>query len=146
MPKPQKTKAADRVPTLRQDKLVSLLLENVSGGNTIKSKRDILIKAGYSKTMATQPNRIIESPTVQKGLANFVDQLEKKRNSALKHLTEKKLERASARDTASVVDVLTKNHQLLSGNATNRIEITDEERLAVDLAFSDNTIHGEIIP
>ena len=43
-----------------------------------------------------------------------------------------------------VTDLLIKNTQLLGGGATERIEISPAERQAVDEAFSDNTIQGEL--
>jgi hypothetical protein len=46
--------------------------------------------------------------------------LDDKRKLALSHLTKTKIAKSSGRDLAYITDTLTKNHQLLSGEATER--------------------------
>lgn len=50
----------------------------------------------------------------------IIDKLIARRDKAAESITDKKLDKASARDSAYVVDVLTKNIQLLTGRATER--------------------------
>ena len=81
----------------------------------------------------------MKSETIKQGLADYLNQLDDKRRQALTHITKKKLKQSKARDLAYINDLLTKNHQLLGGGATERIEITPEEQAEVDKAFSDNS-------
>ena len=48
--------------------------------------------------------------------------LDDKRRLSLTHIDNTKLKRSSARDLAYITDVLTKNHQLLSGGETEKVE------------------------
>ena len=50
---------------------------------------------------------------------------------------EDKLLKSPARDLAYITDILTKNHQLLGGSPTHRIEISPEEQAEVDRVFNN---------
>lgn len=84
---------------------------------------ELLLKAGYSKSVANNPYLIFESETIKEGVDDFVKMLDDKRRLAITHITKKKLEKSSARDNAYIADVFTKNHQLLTGKETERGEI-----------------------
>jgi hypothetical protein len=92
-----------------------------------------MIEAGYSEAQSKNPNHILDSETIQEGISDFIRSLDDKRKQALTHLTEDKLEKAPAREIAYVMDILNKNHLLLSGGDTERTKIT----ISVDGALVD---------
>ncbi len=106
--------------TQRQQKLLKLLLENLGNTKETKSAYKMLKEAGYSDAQAKNPKQILESETIQAGVSDFLKQLDDKRRRAITQITDEKLEKASARDNAYIADILTKNHQLLSGEETER--------------------------
>ena len=123
--------------TTKQAKFIQLLLENLGVKGSSKSLGDIILEAGYSETMAKNPYQILESKTIQEGLQPFIDKLDDRRKAALKHLTDKKLEKSAGRDLAYITDILTKNHQLLGGQPTERLTISPEDRKQIDDAFDN---------
>jgi hypothetical protein len=122
-------------PTPKQLKFIRLLLDNMGVIGKTKTLGQLMLEAGYSEAMAKNPYVILESETVKAGISDFIQQLDEKRRLALSHLTEEKIKKSAGRDIAYIADILTKNHQLLGGGATERIEITEEDRKAVDKAF-----------
>ena len=137
----KENKTKKRRLTPKQERLVDGLLENVRADKPL-SQGEVMVRAGYSVAMATQPARIIDSPAIQSKLKDFIDKLEEKRDMAINAITPEKIKSTNARDLASIADVFIKNSQLLGGNATERIVISPEERAEVDKAFM---IEGEII-
>jgi hypothetical protein len=128
--------------TPKQDKVVNKLLEDIGKDGERRTLGEIMEESGYSKAIQKNPQLIIESPAIQNKLKQFIDKLEEKRDMAINAITPEKIKATNARDLASIADVFIKNTQLLGGNATERIVISDEERDAVDKAFM---IEGEII-
>lgn len=117
--------------TVKQQKLVLLLKNELSKQNGAKSLRELMILAGYSPETARNPSeKVLEAPIVKKATEDFVDMLDDKARMAFGLINEKKLTRATPRDVAYVGDIMVKNKQLLSGNATERqsivIEISEE--------------------
>ena len=53
----------DRMPTLRQQKVAQLIAEN---DGKIKSKQDLLLKAGYSESIAKSPNKVFKASGLEK--------------------------------------------------------------------------------
>jgi len=90
-------------------------------GNT-KTLGEIMIEAGYSEESAKNPKLFLDSPVIKEGIDDFVKLLDDKRRLAITHITKKKLEKSSARDNAYIADVFTKNHQLLTGKATEMVK------------------------
>jgi len=121
--------------TIRQTKFIKLLLESLGSKDNKKTLGDIILEAGYSATMAKNPYQILESKTIKEGLKPFIDKLDERRKSALNHITDKKLKASAGRDLAYITDVLTKNHQLIGGNATERVAISPEDKKQIDDAF-----------
>jgi len=128
-----------RTPTPKQQKFISLLLENMGKQRKTKTLGGIAKEAGYSNAMASNPHLILQSRTIRKELKEFINKLREKRDMALDGLTKEKIEKASARDIAGTLDILIKNQQLLGGNTTEHITITEEEKREVDEAFESNT-------
>ncbi len=112
---------ASKMPTPKQQKLIKLVLENMGMTKSSKSLGELLLEAGYSKTIAKNPYLIFKSEVIKDGLADFIGMLDDKRRMAVTHITEKKLAKAPARELAYVADVLTKNHQLLTGGSTENL-------------------------
>ena len=112
--------------TPKQQKLIKLLLDNLGKMKVTKTLGEMILEAGYTKNMADNPYQILESETIQEGISDFVRMLDDKRRLSLVKITEKKLEEASARDNAYVVDMLTKQHQLLTGGVTDNVKASVE--------------------
>ncbi len=113
--------------TPKQEKLIKLLIENYGKQGETKSLGSLMIEAGYSPESAKNPNIIIGSETIKEGIEDFTKQLVDKRRRAITHLTEDKLEKSDARSLSSIVDVFTKNIQLLGGLPTeiNKIDLSN---------------------
>lgn len=110
------------MPTPKQEKLIQLLVENLGKRGNTKTLGELILLAGYSEAMAKNPYQILESETIQEGIEDFVDGLDKLRKKALKHITKQKLEKSSAKDLTQIADLATKNHQLLTGKATEMVK------------------------
>jgi len=135
-----------RTLTPRQAKYVKLIKENLTAKGLTKSEGEIMLEAGYSEEKSKQPSRVRNSQNVKPALQSFIDQLDDKRRLAITYITPKKLAKAPARDNAYIVDILTKNHQLLGGQPTELLKISPEEKAEVDRVFSQNSIiEGEIV-
>lgn len=125
--------------TPRQTKLIKSLITNIKDKGTTKTEAQLLIEAGYSPETAKNPKMIIQSPAIQQGIKPYLARLDEKRRKSLDFMTDNKLIKSNARDLAYINDILTKNHQLLGGNPTQRLTITPEQQKEVDEAFKSNT-------
>ena len=82
-----------------------------------------LIKAGYSKRTARHPSQITQAKGFKKASEPIIKQLEKKRQMAIDALIGEKIDKEKASDVARIIDILTKNIELLSGRATGRVDL-----------------------
>ena len=116
--------------TPKQEKLIKLLMVNYGKAGETKSLGNLMIEAGYSKKSAKNPKLFLESPIIKEGIEDFIKTLDDKRRLALTKITAKKLEKSNAYQLALITDVLTKNHQLLTGGDTEKsktvIEISEQ--------------------
>ena len=117
--------------TIRQQKLVSLLKQELLKENGSKSLAELMRLAGYSDKTAINPSaKVLNSPAVQDQMRVFTDKLQEKADLALNAITKKKLDKSTPRDNAYVNDIMIKNRQLLTGGATEKktisIEISQE--------------------
>lgn len=110
------------MPTIKQLNLIKIVQEQL-GTKGDKTLAQMMIEAGYSKAISKNPYLIFDSDVIQEGLKDFLSQLDDKRRRAITHLTDTKLKAAPARELAYVIDTLTKNHQLLTGNATQNVAV-----------------------
>jgi len=110
--------------TPKQQKLVNLLMVNYGNKKGTKTLKELMILAGYSEQSAKNPKLILESEDVKDGIKGFIDSMSDKRKMALTYLTAKKFSKSPPREIAYVMDILTKNMQLLSGGKTSNEEIT----------------------
>ena len=118
--------------TERQKALARELIENTKRAKPL-NKTEILGNIGYSKTTAEHlQKRIIEAPGVQKDLLPVVERLKKHRDKIIQELEIKQLDEVKYKDLMDGMDKITKNIELLSGNATERTEeILTKEQLDV---------------
>lgn len=121
------------MPTQRQQKLIKLIVENLGAQGNTKSMQKLMLSAGYSEAQSKNPYQILESETMQEELSGFLDQIDKKRKLAVKHITEVKLKKSSARDLSSINETLTKTHQLLKGEPTEINKNTEVATLREDI-------------
>jgi hypothetical protein len=119
------------MPTPKQTKLIELIVKNLGDVKQRKTLGELMLEAGYSKSQSESPSHILDSEVVQEGISDFISSLNDKRKQALTHLTEAKLKKAPAREVAYVIDILTKNHNLLNGNETERVGIKIEVAEAI---------------
>ncbi len=105
--------------TPKQEKLVTLLLENYGRPDT-RPLGELLLEAGYSENSAKNPKLIIEGKEVQEALSLVADDLDHLRQRAINELKARDIEKEPYRDVIKAVDILTKNHQLLTGGETER--------------------------
>lgn len=106
--------------TPKQEKLIRLVLENIGATGTTKSMGEMLKEAGYSEAIQKNPQLIFNSDTIQDGLKDVADDIALLRKNALNELKARDLEKEPYRDVVKAVDILTKNHQLLTGGDTER--------------------------
>lgn len=106
--------------TPKQEKLLILIQENIGNKNSTLTMGQMLIEAGYSEETAKTPRAIFETDGIKKATEDLVKKLEDKRRMAITHITEDKMERSAIRDLVNVVDMFTKNIQLLTGKETSR--------------------------
>lgn len=106
--------------TPKQEKLITLLLDNLGKGGETKTLKEIMREAGYSEAMAKNPYQAIQGEAVQEGLANVVKDLNDLRQKALNELKARNLEKERFPDVVKAIDIYTKNAQLLSGQETER--------------------------
>ena len=111
--------------TPKQIKLIKLIRENLGNVKSTKTLGKMLIEAGYTKGTAKNAYMIFESDAIKKGTQDFIDSLDDKRKLAITYITNKKLKKAPARELAYVTDLLTKNHQLLTGGKTENTGVSE---------------------
>lgn len=110
--------------TIKQQKLVSLLKQELLKQNGSKTLAELMILAGYSPKIADKPSqKVLNSPAVRDATQDFIKKLEEKANMAIDNITENKLKKSTARDNGYIADIMVKNRQLLSGHDTERKSI-----------------------
>jgi len=113
----------------KQQKLIEIIIDNYGQKGKKKTLGEMIIEAGYSENTAINPKLII-TEEMQEKLNPIVSKMEEVRLRALNKITDDKLEKSTAKDNASIVDIMTKNSQLLSGGSTDKITInlSDEQK------------------
>lgn len=103
-------------------KVAKKVLENLGKGKKIVLG-DILKESGYADNTASNPKNVTETKTFQEAVLPVVKRLEKERDRAIVALSNKDLTAERYHDLVDGLDKLTKNIQLLSGGATERVAI-----------------------
>lgn len=117
-------KQATAIITNKQHKLLELLIDWYGNPNSNKTLGELILEAGYSKASSINPRLILEGKAIQDGLQEIVESMEEKRMMALNSITPRKLSKSSAKDGATIADIMTKNIQLLSGKETERVGVS----------------------
>lgn len=119
------------IPTQKQTKLIKLIVENLGTPKNTRTMRELMLEVGYSKSQADNPFQVLRTKTIQNGIQDFLGLLDDKRRQAITHITEDKLKKSSGRDLAYIGDIMTRNHQLLSGRSTdNHLMLNIDEEQA----------------
>lgn len=85
-------------------------------------------EAGYTtKNPGAKASDLLKRPRVKAALQPFIDQIENTRRNFSNELQKrsKHLEKVDIEVLLKAVDVLTKNHQLLTGNSTENVAVVD---------------------
>lgn len=75
----------------KQKRLIEEIGKDISSNRKPRSKHDLLIAAGYSKSSARQPNKIFKSPYVQSAMDGVSARIESLMGTSLLHITDDKL-------------------------------------------------------
>ena len=121
------------VKTIRQQKVIKKTIESLGKSKSL-NKGKIVEDSGYSKSSVINPQRVYNTKYVKTELNSFIKQLEEKRQMVIDSLTKGKINKERAKDLTSMMDVLTKNIQLLSGEATERKETSLPDELMDKIA------------
>jgi len=111
------------MPTQKQTKLVKLLKENMGNTDSTLTMGELLLMAGYTPATAKNAYMIFDSKAVRQATVDIAKMLDDKRKMAITQITEQKLKDAPARELAYVVDVFTKNMQLITGKTTENVGV-----------------------
>lgn len=124
--KAPEVKTAKSFTTLRQKEAIKRIVAKGSKESLAK----IMVEAGYSAKTARAPQKLTESRGFKLEAIPLIKRLEQARDKAIERMG-KTLDKATYRDTAYSIDVLTKNLQLLTGGATeNQLVINISKEIA----------------
>lgn len=112
------------------------VLETVSKGERVNMKR-IMLEQGYSKNIAKQPQRVTKQKAYQEVISQAVGKMDQVRDKALVALLKKNMNDEKAVPLATVVDIMTKNTQLLSGRSTDNVALKIEISEALADKYKD---------
>lgn len=97
--------------------------ETVKRGELVDLE-DLIISCGYSKTTAKAPKRVTDTIAYRKAMAieqkPLLEGLQSEINRVKLALSQKDLSKEDVRSLVYMMDIYTKNYQLLSGGATER--------------------------
>ena len=110
--------------TLRQARVVAEV------GKGMTNKGAILRKAGFSKTVSRNPKKVFNKPAVIHAVNSIVSQMEANRNRIINALTKKDFTKQSPFNLTMMMNMHTKDIELLSGRPTERTayELPEEEK------------------
>lgn len=116
--------------TPNQESVIKLTSENLRKGKRI-IKGEILKKSGYAESTTLRPKAIYESDGVREGLKPITDRLKAEIEKIQTEMESRNITKEKYKELGEVQDKKIKNFQLLSGEATERIEetIVSEEEL-----------------
>jgi len=106
----------------RQKLVAKLMVEK--GRSKGISKGKILKEAGYSNAIVTHPERVFKSKGYKEAAEPLINQMKKERQRLLANMRLRDLDKQQYGDVARTFDMLTKNIQLLGGDATENTKLT----------------------
>ncbi|MCJ7804937.1 hypothetical protein MUP35_04385 [Patescibacteria group bacterium] len=109
--------------TPKQEAFVKLMDENRLLSGERRTFREMALEAGYAPGQAANPKRILTCKAVKEKVNAYIKRVEKVRTNAINEITPVKLKRSDPAKLAYITDIMTKQHQLLSGEPTERTEI-----------------------
>ncbi len=121
--------------TSKQKKLAKLISVNIGREHPL-TMEEMMLKAGYSKSQARRQTGVVDSDGLQQELKPVVDELTEHRKSIIKRM-KRTLGKAKYRDAVDGLDKVTKNIELLSGRATDRVYILSDEDKAKIMALKN---------
>lgn len=107
------------------------VIEKVRKGEKVAISK-IALKHGYKPSVAKKPNKITNTRAYQEAISPLLQEIDEARMRAIR-LLKKREAKANYRDLVYGADVLTKNHQLLSGKSTSNVAIAIRELDDADL-------------
>ena len=110
--------------TEKQKKLIKLISENINSRGFTKTMTDMMLEAGYSKSMAKRQQATLES--IEKETEPIVQTILEERDAAIKAMKGKRKD-AKYRELAETVERLTKVAQLLGGKPTEILKVGDND-------------------
>lgn len=109
------------VPTIRQKRVIQIL-----NSEKLRSKGEVLRKAGYSESVSKAPSQVFEKPAVKEAVFDILEALDHEIKETVK-LMEQKRSKANFANLSISLNMRLKEKELLSGRATDRVETVDEE-------------------
>lgn len=117
----------------RDEKLVSL----VANGS---KKAPAMIKVGYSPKTARAPGKVFNKPEVKEAVLSVVERIQRNRDRIIAALEKKDFEKQSPFNLTAMMNMHTKDAELLSGRPTDRTayELPEEEKTRLRKLFEKN--------
>lgn len=124
--------------TLRQQKVVSLVSGNVG---KIGSKAEVLRQAGYSPSVADNPDHVFNSIPVKQALENTIKTMWVISQKALRALENKPFDKESAYNLAMISSTITRNLELLESRPKDpeKYELSEEEKARITRLMKMNS-------
>ncbi len=113
-PNKKRTKRVSEVLTPKQKRTVDLVIEN-----GVRTKSELLKKAGYSKAIQTNPAKVLEAKPVKRALESHRELFEHEMKEALKEAGKKRKD-AKYRDLVDATDKLKKQLNVIDGVDTGQ--------------------------
>lgn len=113
-----------------QKKVITGLIDNMLAKKP-KSRSKILIEAGYTKSTASQSQKVVNAPAVALAVQEAMEKYQRLRDKAA-YLAFKKADTASFPQLVNAMDIAQKNMNLLGGKSTENvaIQVTISEAIA----------------
>jgi hypothetical protein len=108
---------AEIMASMRAKKALKNMIEN--GGN----KRQAILDAGYSQTIADHPTKLTESKGFKELASPILSKIEAESNRILEAAMGKDLDNERHKDLIDSLEKTTKLSQLLSGKATENVAL-----------------------
>jgi len=98
------------------------VLENLRKHKKV-NKGQIILKRGYAPSVATAPTVVTNTKSYQSVISPVVDQMVRARDRALKEINSRDLNIVQYADLVTAINKLSHDIQILSGGATENINI-----------------------
>lgn len=122
-------------PSFRVQKVIDI----VEKGGKLRSKGEVLRKAGFAPSVVNNPSRVFNQPAVKQAVDDTLARMKEQRDKALARMDET-VGKASYGSVAMTVSMLTKDIELLEGRPTSReeAELSPEAKARIDKLLLKN--------